>query len=134
MSDRLFVMSGLNKWLAFYFSYKGKIKRLPFALAYLSIFCAYLLFVKMFLMPTLNPETMQLDFSFKNHLMLIICASSAFALSIKRLRDCNRSAWFCLLYFLPVFNFLLFLYLLFKKSAVSLTFEKSFPFKYNNVA
>ena len=128
-------MSGLNKWLAFYFSYKGKLKRLPFALGYLSIFCAYLLFVKMFLMPTLNPETMQLGFSLKNSLMMLICASSFFALSVKRLRDCNRSAWFCLFYFLPVGNFLLFLYLLFKKSAVSLSFEESsFSFKYKNVA
>ncbi|MEN9921365.1 MAG: hypothetical protein RLZZ517_343 [Candidatus Parcubacteria bacterium] len=36
--------------------------------------------------------------------LLLFCAFYLFVFSIKRLRDLNRSPWFCLLILVPVFN------------------------------
>ncbi|MBO4779427.1 MAG: DUF805 domain-containing protein, partial [Selenomonadaceae bacterium] len=49
---------------------------------------------------------------------LIILAVSIFCLAIRRLHDLDRSGWWVLLSFVPIINFILGLYLMFKKGVV----------------
>lgn len=97
-----------NLW-QFFFSHKGRIKRFPFFSGYASLLFAYYIVQKFFVTIELIPI---------NYIIFSCLLYSTFVLSIKRLRDINRSPWLCLLNSVPGFNIVFLCYLIFKESVV----------------
>lgn len=102
-------MSEWMNWIQFFFSYKGRIKRFPFFVAYTALLCFYYIVQKLFVTIELIPIS---------YIIFACCLYSTFVLSVKRLRDLNRSPWLCLLNSVPGVNIFFLLYLFFKKSVI----------------
>ena len=85
-------------------SAKGRVNRTTYAVAYFSVLVLSAVLYKIFLQsPFLT-----------NVVIMPLLGILLFLLSIKRFHDADRSGWYSLLFFIPVVNFLAFLYLLFK--------------------
>ena len=100
-------------WVSDLFHPKGRrLSRLPFAFYFTGIFAVWMGIVAMlyFVMPVYPAPFFRMLYFVMLYFILLV--------SIKRLRDLNRSGWFCLLYFVPVMNIIFIFYLCFKKSAV----------------
>ena len=108
-------MGGSLFW--FFFSFNGKVRRLPFALGYIVFLAAIYLGSSAFSPPGGNLAADALQNYLALTAIMWISFYSGFALSVKRLHDCGRSGWLSLLYFVPVLNLVLLLYLLFKGGA-----------------
>ena len=105
-------------YIKFFFIPKGKIKRLPLLFGTFTI---------SFLLYALQNVLMKFPKDQKIHfiwvvliiaIIIFVIASiySLFVLMIKRLRDLNHSGWLSLLTFIPIIQFVFWLYILLKKS------------------
>ena len=77
-------------WGLFYLSFKGKLKRREFFLGYLSLLVFYYIALK-FIRPMGDGGEANLNFGAQNLIFFSCFSYMAFALSVKRLRDLNRS-------------------------------------------
>ena len=91
--------------LKLYLSHKGRIPRLVYTVAYFSAVIVSGVLYRMFIQSPFIANIVVMP-----ALMIVLLN-----LSVKRFHDINKSGWYVLLFFLPVVNFLTFLYLLFKK-------------------
>ena len=97
--------------IRFFFIPKGRIKRLSFLLG----LCSILLF-SFFIMKMIIQRSDDLYNTLTFFPLLIFITYVLYILSIKRLHDINLSAWFCLIYMIPIVGTLFLFYLLFKNS------------------
>ena len=95
----------MSSILKLFLSHKGRINRSTYAVVYFSALVCSVILYKMFLQ---SPFITNIIIA--PALIIIL-----FNLSIKRFHDVGRSRWYSLLFFVPVVNFIAFLYLLFKK-------------------
>jgi uncharacterized membrane protein YhaH (DUF805 family) len=92
-----------------FFSLKGGFSRKNFIIGFLVDLFVYLVIESVFIsyksILDKNLGAAPLAFIyFFIMIVLLLCAFYLFVFSIKRLRDLNRSPWFCLLILVPVFN------------------------------
>ena len=110
ITDRIFMLQ-FKKSIHFFFSPKGRIKRLPFLFGELLIVFAWLVVV--------NEDKMSDSAAHLNFLIVVFILTAVWihwVLTIKRLHDVNLSGWFSVINSVPIINLLFILFLLFKGS------------------
>ena len=111
-----------DAWTKFkknFFTHKGRLNREPYILRVTAISLIYIAdLAAIFYLDTI-PARKLTDFGvflvIALLVALIVLAVSIFGLGIRRLHDLGKSGWWILLSFVPVANFILGLYLMFKK-------------------
>ena len=102
-----------------FFSYNGRLNREPYILRITAVTLVYIADLTALLYIDTIPTRELTDFGFFLGIVLlialIILAGSIFCLAIRRLHDLDKSGWWVLLSFVPIINFVLGLYLMFKK-------------------
>ena len=105
-----------------FFTHKGRLNREPYILRVTAVTLIYIADLATLLYIDTIPMRELTDFgvflAVGLSIALIILAVSIFCLAIRRLHDLDRSGWWVLLSFVPIINFILGLYLMFKKGVV----------------
>ena len=121
----------LKSLFSFFFSFKGRVKRKPFIyviVPWFFLFFIYLISANIFKEKAEEINSFLLPIIFLDIFILgifvIFSFYSMLALTAKRLRDCNHSPWFCLLFCISFINIIFVLYLAIKPSATAKTSTK----------